>query len=417
MGNTIKTTKYIRKPLYVDAVRINANNFDAVVAWCQGEVDTDQTSNKQFIKVRVHNPKNPRQTKAFVGDWLLYTERGYKVYTNKAFHASFDKAKVATQEELETVFGKTGAKQKERAERLQRGGEVATDGAAITQVQVEPGLRTETPQEVDFSSTNDESWMEDDAKSDVDRQIIEGEQERIGKEITGEPNPNITEGRVIEDVHPHSVGPVAAEPGNGVGEIVSEEAVMTPDQVRAAEGISPVDPAPGLPIRHVPIGAMAQAIETIESEGGTVEEATPEGIADAVEQNERAIAEEESRQAGIQQEATATDEPVAANPDELEQLDQSVPIYIDPATGGYTNEAPHEGAIPVNQDKLAPVSAPVEGVPDNVEAQPEQESVVPAAVEGKRVLSIEEQREMTAEQLKDLIMAGEVVLAQDIAQA
>lgn len=91
---TVTTTRYIRKPLYVDAVRITGANFDEVVAWCQGEVQEEEVSgkgtDKKFIRVRVHNPKNPRQTKAFVGDWLLYTERGYKVYTNKAFHDSFD---------------------------------------------------------------------------------------------------------------------------------------------------------------------------------------------------------------------------------------------------------------------------------------------------------------------------------------
>lgn len=92
----IETVKYIRKPLYVDAVQITPQNFEAVASWCQGEVleegaDHGQSVGKKYIKVRVHNPKNVRQTKAFVGDWLLYTERGYKVYTNKAFHASFDK--------------------------------------------------------------------------------------------------------------------------------------------------------------------------------------------------------------------------------------------------------------------------------------------------------------------------------------
>lgn len=91
---SVTTTKYIRKPLYVAAVRITGANFDEVAAWCQGEVQQDEVpgkgTGKKYIRVRVHNPKNPRQTKAFVGDWLLYTERGYKVYTNKAFHASFD---------------------------------------------------------------------------------------------------------------------------------------------------------------------------------------------------------------------------------------------------------------------------------------------------------------------------------------
>src|SRR3954470_2523842 len=90
----VETARYIRKPLYVDAVRITVANFDEVSSWCEGEVLQDEVpgkgTTKKYIKVEVHNPKNVRQTKAFVGDWLLYTERGYKVYTNKAFHESFD---------------------------------------------------------------------------------------------------------------------------------------------------------------------------------------------------------------------------------------------------------------------------------------------------------------------------------------
>jgi len=93
---SVTTTQYIRKPLYVAAVRITKANFEELADWCQGEIQDEwvlgeETSgNKKFIRVRVHNPKNPRQTKGFVGDWILYTERGYKVYTNKAFRESFD---------------------------------------------------------------------------------------------------------------------------------------------------------------------------------------------------------------------------------------------------------------------------------------------------------------------------------------
>lgn len=80
----METTQYVRKPLYVDVVQITPENFTEVAAWCQGKIQDD------FIRVRVHNPKSPRQSRAYVGDWLLYTEMGYKVYTTKAFEASFD---------------------------------------------------------------------------------------------------------------------------------------------------------------------------------------------------------------------------------------------------------------------------------------------------------------------------------------
>ena len=100
----ITTTRYIRKPLYVDAVRVTQSNLEEIAAWCQGEIRQDEVpgkgTTKKYVRVRVHNPKVPRQTKAFVGDWILYTERGYKVYTHPAFLASFDKAPSPEAEEL-----------------------------------------------------------------------------------------------------------------------------------------------------------------------------------------------------------------------------------------------------------------------------------------------------------------------------
>lgn len=97
----VETTKYVRKPLYVDAVQVTAENFTEILEWCQGAlgstesmVDPDNEPafdpHKQYIRIRVHNPQTPRQTKAFVGDWILYTEKGYKIYTEKAFTENFN---------------------------------------------------------------------------------------------------------------------------------------------------------------------------------------------------------------------------------------------------------------------------------------------------------------------------------------
>lgn len=95
----IVTKRYIRKPLYVDAVQVTADNLKEIAAWCQGEIRIakadefligESMEGAEFVHVRVHNPRGVRQTMAFPGDWILYTERGYKVYTTKAFEASFD---------------------------------------------------------------------------------------------------------------------------------------------------------------------------------------------------------------------------------------------------------------------------------------------------------------------------------------
>jgi hypothetical protein len=93
----IVTKRYVRKPLFVDAVRVSQENFDEIAQWCQGNIRTNGSESEEgsypgarYIHVRVHNPRSPRQTKAFVGDWILYTPMGYKVYTHKAFEGSFD---------------------------------------------------------------------------------------------------------------------------------------------------------------------------------------------------------------------------------------------------------------------------------------------------------------------------------------
>lgn len=105
----IVTEKFVKKPLYVDAVQVTEENFLDIAEWCQGKLvsvngglevsvvdakaGTPEVNPAAFyIHVRVHNPQSARQTKAFVGDWLLYTDRGYKVYSPKAFEGSFDPA-------------------------------------------------------------------------------------------------------------------------------------------------------------------------------------------------------------------------------------------------------------------------------------------------------------------------------------
>lgn len=83
----IETTRYVRKPFEVEAVEVTAENMAEVAAWCHGEILSETNGN--FIKVRVARVLNERQTKAYVGDWVLYAGTGFKVYTAKAFKKTF----------------------------------------------------------------------------------------------------------------------------------------------------------------------------------------------------------------------------------------------------------------------------------------------------------------------------------------
>lgn len=92
----IETTKYSRKSFDVDAVLVTEENINEVAEWCGGEVRytkprPDRESNP-YVKVRVFRPMGERQTRAYVGDWVLYAGTGYKVYPDKAFQTCFTEA-------------------------------------------------------------------------------------------------------------------------------------------------------------------------------------------------------------------------------------------------------------------------------------------------------------------------------------
>src|SRR5688500_11276036 len=82
------TEKYVRKPFEIDAVQVTEENFSQVAEWSGGETVQD-ADNAQYIKVKVHHPLNTRQTRAYVGDWVLSSRKGFKVYTDTAFKSNF----------------------------------------------------------------------------------------------------------------------------------------------------------------------------------------------------------------------------------------------------------------------------------------------------------------------------------------
>lgn len=91
----LRIEEFVRKPFPVQCIRVTDRNMTEVARWCGGEVKAlgeHDGRHGPYIHVRVNRPLFPRQTQAFAGDWVLYTPSGgYKVYTDKAFHASFER--------------------------------------------------------------------------------------------------------------------------------------------------------------------------------------------------------------------------------------------------------------------------------------------------------------------------------------
>lgn len=91
---TVNPLTYKRKDFYVKEVQVNAENLKAVADWCKGTVEVE-TSKKQklnvpYIKVHVKDPRNEKQTKAYITDHILLAGSSFKVYTHTAFVNSFD---------------------------------------------------------------------------------------------------------------------------------------------------------------------------------------------------------------------------------------------------------------------------------------------------------------------------------------
>lgn len=100
-AGVVQTEAFTRKPFPVDAVQVTEENLNAVAAWCDGEIrystktlaageGVTEKVKIPYVKVDVHHPLNERQTKAYVGDWVLKSDSGFKVYTERAFEKSFE---------------------------------------------------------------------------------------------------------------------------------------------------------------------------------------------------------------------------------------------------------------------------------------------------------------------------------------
>lgn len=85
-----ETTMYQRRPFDVEVVQVTEENMEAVADWCHGKIENGLPQDGAFIRVGVQRPLNDRQTKAYPEDWVLFAGTGFKVYTNNAFHKTFE---------------------------------------------------------------------------------------------------------------------------------------------------------------------------------------------------------------------------------------------------------------------------------------------------------------------------------------
>jgi hypothetical protein len=113
MNDIVTPIPYTKVPYNVDAVQVTATNFLAVARWCEGTITSisDHTEvmdfagldpNEQYIKVNVRNPKNGRETRAYVNDYITHHERdGYRVVKSGFFNKAYTPLQTGIEKAME----------------------------------------------------------------------------------------------------------------------------------------------------------------------------------------------------------------------------------------------------------------------------------------------------------------------------
>lgn len=82
----IKTAR--RKSFDVEYVVVSEENIEEVRDWCGGAIGGEGAD--RFIRLIDKNAMNTRQTKAFIGDYVLKAGTSFKSYGKKPFEKSFE---------------------------------------------------------------------------------------------------------------------------------------------------------------------------------------------------------------------------------------------------------------------------------------------------------------------------------------
>lgn len=81
----------MRQPFFVVGYQVTTENMEDIAKWCEGRVIDD--ADRPFVRVPVIRPIHDRQTRGYVGTWVLLSkrrgEKTFKVYTQEWLDREF----------------------------------------------------------------------------------------------------------------------------------------------------------------------------------------------------------------------------------------------------------------------------------------------------------------------------------------
>jgi hypothetical protein len=78
---------FTRSPFDVQAVQVTTANIGEVAVWCKGTIHEGVKS--LYIKLDIPDAKSSVRQQAFPGDWILLSDQGYRIYTERALESNF----------------------------------------------------------------------------------------------------------------------------------------------------------------------------------------------------------------------------------------------------------------------------------------------------------------------------------------
>jgi hypothetical protein len=89
----MQTTKFLRKPLSVEAVQVTEGNMAQIAEWANGTLYTDVLDPAEwYIDIKVIHPLRRKECRAHIGEWILKSKQGFKIYSDRAFQKGFEPA-------------------------------------------------------------------------------------------------------------------------------------------------------------------------------------------------------------------------------------------------------------------------------------------------------------------------------------
>lgn len=93
-----------RNSFEVEAVQVTSQNIGAVALWTEGEVCRQQTHNgRWYVLVDTVEYNRLKQTKVFVGDWVIKVQNQFKHYRNDSLRLAYHKKLTDREEQIREV--------------------------------------------------------------------------------------------------------------------------------------------------------------------------------------------------------------------------------------------------------------------------------------------------------------------------